>query len=180
MLSARCQALQFLYLSTIYRCRVWWHAPVIQLPWRPNFGTVWVQYRLGLRSFDGWVDFVTTCNPALGEEPNENTRDKQQRYFNKRLCGVKVTTENAYGILKGKWRILYKKTECHLFNLCYVLMTCIALHNLCNELADPCQPRSKLKVQELALIRKQLHREEDMNESALNRMKISSWLWMDH
>ena len=111
---------------------------------------------------------------------NENTRDKQQRYFNKRLCGVKVTTENAYGILKGKWRILYKKTECHLFNLCYVLMTCIALHNLCNELADPCQPRSKLKVQELALIRKQLHREEDMNESALNRMKISSWLWMDH
>ena len=34
----------------------------------------------------------------------------------------------------------------------------------------------KLEVQELALIREQLHREEDIKESALNRMKISNWL----
>ena len=58
-------------------------------------------------------------------------------------------------------------------------MACIALHNLCIELADSCQPRWKLEVQELALIGKQLHREENMKESALNRMKISNWLWMD-
>ena len=48
------------------------------------------------------------------------------------------------------------------------------------ELADPCQPRWKLGVEETALIRKQLHREENINESALNRMKISNWLWRDH
>ena len=59
-------------------------------------------------------------------------------------------------------------------------MACIALHNLCIELAVPYQARWKLEVQKLALIRKQLHREEDMKESALNRMKISNWLWMDH
>ena len=55
-------------------------------------------------------------------------------------------------------------------------MACIVLHNLCIELADPCQPRWKLEVQQLALIRNQLHREEDMKESALNWMKISNWL----
>ena len=59
-------------------------------------------------------------------------------------------------------------------------MACIALHNLCIELADPCQARWKLEVQELALIEKQVHREVDMKESALNRMKISNWLWVDH
>ena len=75
---------------------------------------------------------------------------------------------------------MYKKTECRLFYLCYVIMAYIALHNLCIELADPCQPRWKLQVQKLALIWKQLHREEDMKESALSRMKIPNWLWMDH
>ena len=111
---------------------------------------------------------------------NGNTRDKQQRYFNKRLRGARVATENAYGILKGRWYILYKKTECRLFYLRYAIMAYMALHNLCIELADPCQPRWKLQVQKLALIWKQLHREEDMKESALSRMKISNWLWMDH
>ena len=73
-----------------------------------------------------------------------------------------------------------QKTECRLFNRRYVIMACIALHNLCIELAGPCQPRWKLELQELALIQKQLHREDDMKESALNQMKISNWLLMDH
>ena len=34
---------------------------------------------------------------------NENTTDKQQKYFNKRLRGARVVTENAYGMLKGRW-----------------------------------------------------------------------------
>ena len=62
---------------------------------------------------------------------NENTRDKQQKYFNKRLCGARVVTEKTYGMLKGRWRILYKKTECRRFNLHYVIIACIALHNIC-------------------------------------------------
>ena len=40
---------------------------------------------------------------------NENTRDKEQKYFNKGRCGAKVVTENAYDMLKDKWRFLYKK-----------------------------------------------------------------------
>ena len=41
----------------------------------------------------------------------ENTRDNQKKYFNKRLCGARVVTENTYGLLKGRWRILLKKKQ---------------------------------------------------------------------
>ena len=34
---------------------------------------------------------------------NENTRDPQQRYFNKMLCSARVVSENTYRMLKGRW-----------------------------------------------------------------------------
>ena len=63
-------------------------------------------------------------------------------------------------------------------------MVCIALHNLCIEISDPCQP--KCRLDDLDLIRKRLRRAEDKREKererepSLNRLKISNWLWMDH
>ena len=65
---------------------------------------------------------------------NENTRDNQKKYFNERLCGARIVTANAYSMLKGRWRILFKKTECQLFHLRYIVIACIILHNLCIEI----------------------------------------------
>ena len=59
-------------------------------------------------------------------------------------------------------------------------MACIALHNLCIEISDPSQPRWRLEVDDLDLIRKRLRRVQDKRESSLNRLKISKWLWMDY
>ena len=56
---------------------------------------------------------------------NEIIRDNQKKYFNKRLYGARVVIENACAMLKGRWRILFKKTECQLFNLRYFVMTYI-------------------------------------------------------
>ena len=109
----------------------------------------------------------------------ENTRDNQKRYFDKRLRWPRVVTGNAYGMLKERWHILFKTTEFQLFNLRYILMACIALLNLCIEISDPCQPRWRLKVNDLDLIRKRLHRAEDKREPSLNRLQMSNWLWMD-
>ena len=110
----------------------------------------------------------------------ENTRDTQQRYFNKMLCSVRVVSENTYGMLKRRWHFLYKKTETQPENLRYIIMACIALHNLCIAENDPCKPRWQLEVHELDLIGGSLIREESKVKSNLNRMKILNWLWMNH
>ena len=59
----------------------------------------------------------------------------------------------------------YKK----LFNLRYVVMACIKLHNLCIEHNNPCEPRWWLEVNDLKLFEKLLKRNMDINESNLNR-----------
>ena len=91
---------------------------------------------------------------------NENTRDPQQLYFSKMLCSARVVSENTYGMLKGRWRFLYKKTEAQPENLRYIIMACIALHNLCIAENDPCKPRWQLEVHKLDLIRGSLIWEE--------------------
>ena len=77
---------------------------------------------------------------------NENTRDPQQRYFNKMLCSARLVSENTYGLLKGRWHFLSKKNEAQLENLRYIIMACTALHNLCIPENDPCKPRWQLEV----------------------------------
>ena len=41
----------------------------------------------------------------------KDTSDRREKYFNKKLCSACVVCENASGMLKGRFRILYKKTE---------------------------------------------------------------------
>ena len=36
-------------------------------------------------------------------------RNEKERLFNEKLRSARVVTENCYGMLKGRWRILYKK-----------------------------------------------------------------------
>ena len=134
----------------------------------------------------GTIPLVTVGDSAfpkfawLLKAYDDRTNDPQQRFFNKCLRSARVVCENAYGMLKGRWRILYKKAEVRNFNLKYVVMACIMLHNLCIERNDPCEPRWKLEVKDIELFEKPLKRTEDSNESNLNRTKISNWLWMNH
>ena len=65
-----------------------------------------------------------------------------------------------------------------MFNLKYVIMACIMLHNLCISRNDPCEPRWRLEIKHLGLIRKNhLDRSENKDLSDLTRLKISNWLW---
>ena len=50
-------------------------------------------------------------------------------------------------------------------------MVCIALHNLCIEISDPCQP--KCRLDDLDLIRKRLRRAEDKREKERERERES-------
>ena len=64
----------------------------------------------------GKIQLVTIGDSALPQYEwllktyNENTRDEQQKDFNKRLCGAKVVTENTYGMLKVDGTFYTKKT----------------------------------------------------------------------
>ena len=78
----------------------------------------------------------------------EGTWMPQKRYFNRRLCSIRVVSEHAYGMLKGRWRILYKKTECDLDNIKLIIMSRILLHNICIHQNDPCKPRWRLEVKD--------------------------------
>ena len=79
-------------------------------------------------------------------------------------------------MLKGRFCILYKTTEFLLFNLEYIVMASVMLHNLCIDVSDPCLPRWHLHVKNISLIREQVEKKEDINLSA-NLSKISNWLW---
>lgn len=70
---------------------------------------------------------------------NEKTRDQKERYFNKNWCSARVVSKNAYGILIGRWRLLYKKCKCKLRNTEYVIMAAALLHNICTYKNKPCK-----------------------------------------
>ena len=47
------------------------------------------------------------------------------QYLN-RMC-----VERAFGILKGRWRMIIKRCEVSLRNISDIIATCVVLHNLC-------------------------------------------------
>ena len=105
----------------------------------------------------------------------ENALNPKQRYYNRRLCSARVVSEHAYGMLKGRWRILYKKTDCRLGNISSVIMTCITLHNICIHRDDPCKPRWRLDVNQLNLLRGNAG--QTGADSDQIKTTITNWLW---
>lgn len=54
-----------------------------------------------------------------------------ERDFNYKLSCARIAVERAFGLLKGRWRILLKQQEGHIVNVQYVILTCCVLHNYC-------------------------------------------------
>ena len=79
--------------------------------------------------------------------------------------------------VKRAFRILYKKTECRFFNLKYIVIASVMLHNLCIDVNDPCLPCWRLHVKNISLTREQVVKREDVNLSDANRSNIVNWLW---
>ena len=57
-------------------------------------------------------DYAFPRFPWLIKAYTESPRmTQQQKYFNRKLCSARVVVENCYGMLKGRWRVLYKKNR---------------------------------------------------------------------
>ena len=93
------------------------------------------------------------------------------------MNSARVVTENCYGMLKGgRWRIFYKKAESKVFNLKYIIMACVMLHNFCIAKHHPCNPRWRLSVEELELNSTVIKRRANRGESDQNTRKIDDRL----
>ena len=73
--------------------------------------------------FSTWLMKPYTCAILTPEE----------RYFNYRLSRARMVTECAYGQLKGRFRVLYRKSECDEDTMKATTLACIVLHNICIE-----------------------------------------------
>lgn len=71
--------------------------------------------------FSTWLMKPYTCAILTPEE----------RYFNYRLSCARMVTECAYGKLKGRFRVLYRKSECNEDTMKAITLACIVLHNIC-------------------------------------------------
>lgn len=64
---------------------------------------------------------------------------REAREFNYKLSCCRILVERAFGLLKGRWRILLHQQEGHLGNIQAVVIACCVLHNFClvhNEVFD--------------------------------------------
>ena len=139
---------------------------------------------VNLGSKIGSVPLITVGDDAFPSHPwlvkafTGVVRDDKKRLFNVKLRSARVVTENAYGMLKGRWRLIYKKVEMKKHNLKYV-MSCITLHNLCIRVNDPCEPRWRLEISEMELGDRKFSRQPSKEKSYENREKICNWLWQN-
>lgn len=64
---------------------------------------------------------------------NNGALTKEQKKFNYYLSRSRVTVENAFGRLKGRWRCLSKRLDLTTKRIPLVVTACCILHNLCEE-----------------------------------------------
>ena len=65
------------------------------------------------------------------------TLTESQLRFNRALSQARVVIEQAFGILKGRWRCLYKLLEEKTSRVPTTIMACCVLHNICIDVGDP-------------------------------------------
>ena len=70
---------------------------------------------------------------------NQNSTP-DERNFNYRQSRARMTVENAFGRLKGRWRCLLKRMDIAIANVPNVVAACVVLHNYCEMHGDECQP----------------------------------------
>ena len=68
--------------------------------------------------------------------PNRGHLTPDEREFNKRLSAARSVVERAFGMLKGRWRLLLKKVEQQTRTLSKTVLAACVLHNICIDHGD--------------------------------------------
>ena len=68
--------------------------------------------------------------------PQTRALTDRQRDFYKSLSSARVVVEQAFGLLKGRWRCLLDKLDESVDKVPSTIITCCILHNICLEVND--------------------------------------------
>ncbi|XP_025602292.2 uncharacterized protein LOC105692981 [Athalia rosae] len=72
--------------------------------------------------------------------PITNNMPLLHRNFNYRLSRARMTAENALGRLKGRWRVLLKRSDLNVEDVKRLAKACFVLHNICESKGEPFHP----------------------------------------
>ena len=89
-----------------------------------------------------------------------------ENIFQYLLPRARMVTEDAYGQLKGRWRILLRKCESKKETMKLHTHACVCLHNLCIELSDS------------LLINRDLWDRDEMVTVEPRKKSKKFWLWL--
>ena len=70
----------------------------------------------------------------------------QQHYFNCCLSRARMVNEGAYGQLKGRWRVLLRKSESNRDHVRTATLACMVLHNICIMQGDTISKKLDLSI----------------------------------
>ncbi|XP_041349166.1 putative nuclease HARBI1 [Gigantopelta aegis] len=77
-------------------------------------------------------------NWLLKPYTNQMNLTVSQNVFNYKLSRARMTIENTFGRLKGRWRCLQKRLDVGVEFASTVVTACAILHNLCELRNEPC------------------------------------------
>ena len=78
-------------------------------------------------------DAAYPCRPWM-LAPFKGHKDglsREEYHWNFVQSSTRMCVERAFGMLKGRWRILLKRVDVHLKNVPDLVSTCLVLHNMC-------------------------------------------------
>ena len=86
-------------------------------------------------------------------------------------------------MLKRRCRLIYKKCECQLRDIKYMIMASVFLHNQWISMNDPCKPIRSLSVEQFELLDVETSRidnRQSKQRSSETFDVVCNWLWNNH
>ena len=116
----------------------------------------------------------------------------EEGYFDYRLSRARMVTERAYGQLKSRWRVLYRKLECRPDSVKLAALACIVLQNICITTKDslPAQldlsidpftqkKRSREEIRDLLQMRNCPKRKDSSRKAGAIREALTRKMWQE-
>jgi hypothetical protein len=104
---------------------------------------------------------------------------QKQTYFNFKHSQTRIKVEQAFGLLKGRWRCLLHNLEVSLEIVSYIVTVCCILHNICEEKHDFLPPEEQYHDTETDL-NNETNTSDETLEGNMIRDAVCDVLWNNH